>query len=97
MSYPRCGWWSYVKHMLRRWPDQVNKDEYAAIQAAIAETGRLKTGGDRMALVDLVLITGSHTLVGAALQLSFSEHTAQRYHADFIRCVGKHFRCRSLE
>ena len=96
MSVPRYGWWGYAKHMIRRWPDRVNENEYAAIAAAIAETERMRTGADRLRVVGMVLMDGSHTLAGAALQIPVSERTAQRYHADFIRAVGRHFSCRGL-
>lgn len=96
MSGARCGWWSYAKHMVRRWPDRVNENEYAAVAAALAETERMKTGAERLKIVTMVLLEGSHTLTSAAMTIPCSEHTAQRYHADFIRAVGRHFRCDGL-
>ena len=96
MSQPHYGWWSYAKHMARRWPGRVNQNEYAAVAAAIAETERMSAGADRMKIATMVLLKGSHTLAGAALNIPCSERTAQRYHADFIRAVGKHFRCDGL-
>lgn len=82
--------------MVRRWPDRVNENEYAAVAAAIAETERMDAGADRLKVADMVLLKGSHTLAGAALNIPCSERTAQRYHADFLRAVGKHFRCDGL-
>ena len=96
MSRPKYGWWGYAKHMIRRYPDQTNENETKAVAKAIAETERMYAGNDRLKIAKLVLMDGSHTLAGAALQIPVSERTAQRYHADFIRCVGKHFRCDSL-
>ena len=96
MSHPRYGWWSNAKHMARRWPDRLNPDEYAAVAAAIAETERHSAGADRLKIVRMVLLEGSHTLEGAALVVPCSARTAQRYHADFLRCVGRHFKCDGL-
>ena len=96
MSQPRYGWWGYAKHMIRRYPDRVNENERAAVAAAIAETGRMYAASDRLKIAKLVLQDGSHTLAGAAMQIPVSERTAQRYHADFIRAVGRHFRCEGL-
>ena len=96
MSQPHYGWWSYAKHMIRRWPDRVNQNEYAAVAAAIAETERRKDGADRLKVVRAVLMEGSHTLEGVALTIPCSARTAQRWHGDFIRAVGKHFRCDGL-
>lgn len=96
MSSPRYGWWGYAKHMVRRWPDSLNENEYAAVQAAIAETEGRKGGADRLNIVRMVLMEGSCTLEGAALTIPCSTRQAQRYHADFLRCVGKHFKCSGL-
>lgn len=96
MSGSPYGWWSYIKHMARRWPDRVNENEYAAVAAAIAQTERMKNGADRLKIVTMVLLEGSHTLKGAALTIPCSEHTAQRWHADFIRAVAKQFKCEGL-
>ncbi len=96
MSQPQYGWWSYAKHMARRWPDGLNKSEYAAVANAIAETERCTDGADRMKIVRSVLLEGTHTLEGAALTVPCSERTAQRYHADFLHSVGRHFRCKRL-
>lgn len=96
MSKPRYGWWSYMKYIIRHYPDHTNENETSAVAAAIAETERMSAGSDRLKIAKMVLLDGSHTLAGAALQIPVSERTAQRYHADFIRCVGKHFRCEGL-
>ena len=96
MSQPRYGWWGYAKHMARRWPDRLNENEYAAVAAAMAETERRKNGADRLKIVCMVLLEGSHTLEGAALTIPCSRRTAQRYHADFLHSVGRHFRCDGL-
>ncbi|MGM9607313.1 MAG: hypothetical protein ACI3XJ_07400 [Oscillospiraceae bacterium] len=96
MSSPRYGWWGYAKHMIRRYPDAVNENERAAVEAALAETERMRGGEDRLKIARMVLFRGTHTLAGAALQIPCSERTAQRYHADFIRAVGRNFRCDGL-
>lgn len=82
--------------MIRRYPDAVNENERAAVEAAILETERMRSGADRLNIVRMVLLRGSHTLAGAALEIPCSERTAQRYHADFIRAVGRNFRCDGL-
>lgn len=96
MSKPRYGWWGYVKSMIRRYPDEDNDDERAAVLAAIEQTERMVNGSARMRVVEMVLIKQTHMLPGAALEIPCSEHTAQRYHADFIKTVAKNFRCNSL-
>lgn len=85
-----------MKYIIRHYPDRTNENETKAVAAAMAETERMATGSDRLKVAKMVLLDGSHTLAGAALQIPCSERTAQRYHADFIRCVGKHFKCESL-
>ena len=66
------------------------------MRLALEETERMNNGADRLKIARLVLLEGSHTLAGAALQIPCSERTAQRYHADFIRAVGRNFRCDGL-
>ena len=96
MSSPAYGWWSYAKHMARRWPDRLTENEYAAVAAAIAETERRTNGADRMQIARMVLIEGSHTLGGAALTIPCSLRTAQRWHADFLHAVARNFKCDGL-
>ena len=96
MSQPHYGWWSYAKHMTRRWPDRLNPSEYAAVAAALAETERHKDAAERLRIIRQVLIEGSNTLERAALTVPCSTRQAQRYHADFLRAVGRHFRCDGL-
>ena len=96
MSQPHYGWWGYAKHMARRWPDGLNENEYAAVAAAIAETERRKDGAERLELIRTVLLEGSGTLERAAVTIPCSTRTAQRWHADFLRAVGRNFRCEGL-
>lgn len=96
MSRPKAAWWGYAKHMIRRYPDRDSENERRAVRLALEQTERMANGADRLKIARLVLLEGSHTLAGAALQVPCSERTAQRYHADFIRAVGKNFRCDGL-
>lgn len=82
MSSPRHGWWGYVKNMIRRYPNEDNDDERAAVDAAIEQTERMITGRDRMKVVEMVLIKQTHTLAGAALQVPCHYDTAQAYRAE---------------
>lgn len=65
--------------------------EYEAVRRAVEATRLMKTGKDRIELVDMVFWKKSHTLSGAAYKLSISETTAQRYHGEFIRLVARHY------
>lgn len=67
--------------------------EYDAVTKAIEKTKLLRTGEERLALIDMVFWRNSHTLDGAAYKLYLSYVTACRYHRDFIRLVGF---CRGL-
>ena len=67
--------------------------EYDAVAKAIEKTKLLRTGEERLALIDMVFWRNSHTLDGAAYKLYLSYVTACRYHSDFIRLVGF---CRGL-
>lgn len=62
--------------------------EYDAVRKAIEKTKLMKTGQERLAVIDLVLWKGTHNIDGAALKINISEKTATNYHSDFIRLVG---------
>ena len=127
MSKPRYGWWSYAKHMVRKYPElkreydairaqsvtsdttripggggasrstenaalrqlpRARQREYDAVHKAIEQTRMMKTGRERLAVVNMVLWRRTHNIDGAALALYIGETTATRYHSDFIRLVG---------
>lgn len=96
MSAPSRDWWGYVKGMIRRYPEKVNRNEKRAVNAAVEHTKQMEDGEERMRLVDLVFWSGTHTLAGAAKKVHCSYETAQHWHADFIREVAKNFRCKGL-
>lgn len=62
--------------------------EYDAVTKAVEATRRLKTGKERLALIDMVYWKQSHTLDGAAYALGYSYENAKRFHKDFLRLVG---------
>ena len=68
---------------LRELP-KAEQEELNAVTSAIKFTSQLKTGTDRLKLIDLVFWKKSHTLSGAAVKLSISYDTAIDYHGDFI-------------
>lgn len=70
------------------------KREHDAVAKAIDITGELPGGKERLLIVKLVLMDGSHNIAGAALQANCSEQTAKNYHKAFIRLVGE---CRGLK
>lgn len=96
MSKPRYDWWGYAKAMIRRYPDRCLPNEKEAVESAIETTKMVDTGEERLKIIDMVFLKRSHTLEGAAMAAHISNRTAQRWHADFIREVGRNFRCSSL-
>ena len=62
--------------------------EYDAVTKAVEATRRLKTGPERLSLIDMVYWKQSHTLDGAAYALGYSYENAKRFHGDFLRMVG---------
>lgn len=93
---PRNGWWGYVKHMVRRYPHMVSEEERRAVDLTLKETAQMYAAEERLKIIRLVLMKGSHTVAGAAVQIPCSESTAQRYHGDFLRAVARKFRCDGL-
>lgn len=66
----------------------VHQKEYESVLAAVRLTSSLKTGAERLALINLIFWKRSHTLAGAAIKCNVSERTARRWHTDFIKCVA---------
>lgn len=66
-------------------PKQMEMD---AVRLAVMVTERMKTGSDRLKLIDLVFWKQSHTLQGAAMVVHISYDTAIDYHGDFIMMVA---------
>jgi hypothetical protein len=62
--------------------------EYDAVRKAIAVTEQMRTGTDRLRIIDMVFWKNSHTLQGAAMAASVSYDTAIDYHGDFIMMVA---------
>lgn len=62
--------------------------DYDAVTKAIEQTKRLKTGPERLQLIDKVYWKQSHTLDGAAYAIGYSYQQGARYHRDFLRLVG---------
>ncbi len=96
MGTPKEHGWGYAKSMVMRYPDRVNENEKQAVEAAIQKTRVMKTGEQRMKIIDMVLIRKTHTIQGAAMKAYCSERTALNYHREFITEVGKCFHCDSL-
>lgn len=128
MSNPRYGWWSYAKHLTRKYPElkqeydtihsqhiatdpskilgsssntsrsteilallqlpPAKQADYDAVTKSIEQTKRLKTGAQRLQLIDMVFWKQSHTLEGAAYKIGFSYDQCKLFHRDFLRLVG---------
>lgn len=100
---PRKRWWGYAKSMARAYPGRVGQAlegtalaEFQAVEAAIEATRRRRDGEARMAVVNMVLIKGTHKIPGAATMIPCSERTAVQWHGDFIREVAANFKCNGL-
>lgn len=75
---------------LRELP-RAKQSEYDAVRKAIAITELMRTGTDRLKLMDMVFWKNSHTLQGAAMAINVSYETAVEYHRDFIM-ISAYFR-----
>lgn len=64
--------------------------EYDAVTKALEATRRLKTGKERLAIIDMVFWKQSHSLEGAAYKIGYSYDMARKYQQDFLRLVGLH-------
>ena len=63
---------------------------YDAVHRAMEITGLLPDGELKLALIRYVYWNGhQHPVKDAAMQLHISRRTAERWHAEFVRLVGK--------
>ena len=65
--------------------------ECIAVSRAIEQTARMRDGKARLAVIDLMYWKNTHNLFGASQAVHASYHTAQRWHAEFIRTVGRNY------
>ena len=96
MSRPKYPWWGYVREILRRYPDRTTEAEAAAVASAIVQTKQMPEGQCRLSVIRMVFFRKTHTLHGAALEVSCSYATAKRWQQEFIRKVARNFKCDSL-
>lgn len=65
--------------------------DYLAVENAIQETLKLENGNDIMKLIKMTF-WGRKTIAQATAWIPYSERQLQRFNADFIRRVWKHFK-----
>ena len=74
---------------LRQLPPDDQK-VYDAVSKAVEITKRRPDGSDRISLIRYVYWhKKQHTVKDAALQVPVSKRTAERWHSEFVRLVGK--------
>lgn len=96
--------WTYIKSMVRDYPkyqqggvrNHVQQAEKDAVEAAVQETLAMPDGENRIRMIDYVYWRRTHTIAGAASVIHYSERTAVQWHGEFLRLVGKHFKCDGL-
>ena len=96
MSRPRYPWLGYIREILRRYPEHTTEAETAAVTSAIAQTEQMPEGQRRLSMIGMVFFRKTHTLHGAALEVSCSYATAKRWQQAFIQEVARNFKCDSL-
>lgn len=65
--------------------------EYEAVRRAIHITERMRSGGQRLQLIRLVLWENRYTLQGAALSIPISYRQAKTYQQEFIYLVARNY------
>lgn len=91
MSTPRYDWYSYVKKVIRRYPDCQTAQEQAAVRKALEDLHAQEQDAERKnALIMLMYGEKAHcNMQGAALSINVSEATAKRWHGAFLKSVAK--------
>lgn len=91
MSKTKYLWWGYVNNMLKSYPGKTTEKETEAITEAIAITGQMVDGYERLKTVRLVFFDGTHTIAGAALNIPCSPDTAQNWLHEFKFLVARQY------
>lgn len=74
----------------RHLPDRDDQKAYDAVAQAVEATKLLPDGAPRLAMIRYVYWNKKpHTVKDAALKVYASRRTAERWHAEFVRLVGK--------
>lgn len=91
-------WWGYVKAIVRQYPDRcrsmawqgtVSQREKEAVAAAVEYTSQMDDGQNRLKLIRLLHWDKTHTLEGAALDVSVSRRTAAYWQREFFETVAR--------
>ena len=69
---------------------ETQQSERDAVTKAINMTLDLEYGKHRLAVIDMVFWSRTHTIADAARACFVSERTAQRWQSEFFRCVASH-------
>lgn len=96
MIKPHYPWWSYIKSIIRAYPDREEKElvgvakrEYEAVQAAIEATERMESAAVRLKIIQFAHFDRTHTLEGAALMVPCSRSWAAKLQRDFFKEVAR--------
>lgn len=92
MSRPRYWWFPVIQKILRRYPKQLEVDntpqgtlEMKMIKEAIQETSiKYENSEERLAFIEMLYFSKTHTLEGAAYALYVHPQTAKKWNHDFI-------------
>lgn len=82
--------------MISGYPDGLNEDERKAVEQAIEIIKSQPNGDAKYKVIELVYIRRTHTLEGAAQRVHYSYDSVKKWHAEFIRLIGKCFSCKEL-
>lgn len=81
---------SVVENLALRQLPRDDQQAYDAVRRAVEITGLLPDGELKLALIRYVYWNRQqHPVKDAAVQLYISRRTAERWHAEFVRLVGK--------
>ena len=97
MGKPRYKnyWYCCSQTMIRRYPE-LKKEKgiqpaiwFNAIKNALEDTAELVDGESRLKAIEMINFQKTHTIDGAAMEVSASRRTVQRWNSEFVNLVGK--------
>ena len=96
MNKQHYKWWGYIKAIVREYPEHrsdelfgVESREHEAVKKAVDDTLSRDDGANRLKVISMVHWERTRTLEGAALEVSCSVRTANRWQRSFFEEVAR--------
>ena len=90
-------WKKEAKKALRAYPKaKARGEDTSAIDIALDQQKAYYNGTERMRMVELVYFKRSHTITGAAMEVSYSPEAVSRWNAELVHAAAAALKAQKL-